>query len=70
MDKLEKIQEKIAFQEHTIEQLNDALAGQQQQLTRLSEELRLAMQLIQQWRCENQRDGNDSKPSDEIPPHY
>ncbi len=70
MDKLEKIQEQIAFQERSIEQLNVALASQQQQITKLGEELRAAMQLIQQWRSENQHDSSNSQSDYEIPPHY
>lgn len=72
MNELEKLQEQLAFQERTIEQLNDALADQQQQITRLGEELRLAVKLMQQWREENQADSGVGEGGiiHEIPPHY
>ncbi len=71
MNELEKLQEQVAFQELTIEQLNIALIEQQQQITKLSEELRLAVKLMRQWRSENQTEVGEGNTIDhEIPPHY
>lgn len=73
MNEIEKLQEQVAFQALTIEQLNDALVEQQQQILRLSEELRLAVKLIQQWRSESQdgvSEGETQTVRQEIPPHY
>lgn len=73
MNEIKKLQEQVAFQELTIEQLNDALANQQQQISRLSEELRLAVKLMQQWRSENPSgagEGDNQAITHEIPPHY
>lgn len=73
MNEIEKLQEQLAFQERTIEQLNEAVADQQQQMTRLTEELRMAVKLMQQWRNENAGgagEGDNQTMIHEIPPHY
>lgn len=73
MNELEKLQEQVVFQERTIEQLNDALANQQQQISRLQEELRLLTQLMRQWREDSQSGGSGVGGNTivhEIPPHY
>lgn len=69
---IEKLQEQLAFQERTIEQLNAALSDQQQQIIALSEELRLAVQLMQQWRESNNTEAGEQSLgiTHEIPPHY
>ncbi len=70
MNELEKLQEQVAFQELTIEQLNKALIEQQKQITKLSEELRLAVKLMQQWQSGNQTEGEGGNIVHELPPHY
>lgn len=67
---LEVLQEQLAFQEYTIEKLNNALADQQQQISHLREELRLAMQIMQQWRVEGGNRAGEGDEKNEIPPHY
>ena len=72
MNEIKKLQEQVTFQENTIEQLNNALAIQQQQLSQLKKELRLVMKLIQQRRTKSQSDESDAVNTivHEIPPHY
>ncbi len=69
MNDIEKLQEQVAFQELTLERLNDVVAAQQRQITKLEEELRAAVALMQQWRSENASDENTTQVH-EIPPHY
>lgn len=72
MNELQTLQEKIAFQERTIEQLNNALASQQQQISHLQEGLSLLTQLVRQWREEDSQSSDSAVASTlhEIPPHY
>lgn len=71
MNELQTLQEKIAFQERTIEQLNNALASQQQQISHLQEGLSLLTQLVRQWREDSQSsDSTVASTLHEIPPHY
>lgn len=71
MNELETLQEQVAFQERTIEQLNEALSSQQQQISHLQEEIRLLTQLMRQWREDSQSGNNsDNSITHEIPPHY
>jgi SlyX protein len=65
---LEDLQTHIAFQEHTIAQLNEALISQQKQL----DQFRLELLLLRQKLGEVEQ-GLDSKPlsaAEERPPHY
>ncbi|MDH5630838.1 MAG: SlyX family protein [Gammaproteobacteria bacterium] len=62
---IEKMQTQIAFQEETIEQLNQALIGQQKDITRLTmlvENLNAKLEDVQQ--------GKPNEMIDERPPHY
>jgi len=64
-DRFQRIETKIAFQEHLLEALNDALAGQQQQLDVLLKKFHHLSQQIESF------GGQISKPEDESPPpHY
>jgi len=64
-DRFQDIETKIAFQEHLLEALNDALTGQQQQLDVLLEKMN---HLNRQFQSSG---GQISKPEDESPPpHY
>lgn len=65
-DDLIEVQTQLAFQEHTIAELNNALTSQQQQIDLLHRELlRLKEQLgLLEDRVET------GPPQDEKPPHY
>ncbi len=69
MNDIQQLQEKIAYQEQTIEALNEALTSQQQQLLTLQEELRLLASLVREWREDNNAN-TPNKVTHEIPPHY
>jgi SlyX protein len=65
-ERLENIEAKITFQEDLIEELNKTVYQQQQKLDRLEafcESLAGHIQSLAEA-------GNDSKPSNERPPHY
>ncbi|PIE42073.1 MAG: SlyX protein [Gammaproteobacteria bacterium] len=71
MNELDRLQEKIAFQERSIEQLNDAVTDQQRQIQRLSEEVRILAQLLRERRESEQSQATGaSSVIHEIPPHY
>jgi len=65
---LETLQTHIAFQEHTISELNEALVSQQRQLDVFRVELRLLREKLNELEAQNDYKG--SAPADEIPPHY
>lgn len=60
-DQIEDLQSRLAFQDHTLAQLNDVIAAQQRELEKLSLALRSLSQQFQDFRAQ---DGN------EPPPHY
>jgi SlyX protein len=63
---IEELQTKVAFQEHTIEALNDALSSQQQQLDDLAFKVRHVID-----RVKSIEPSNIAKQSEETPPpHY
>ncbi|MCW8109021.1 SlyX family protein [Alteromonas ponticola] len=63
---IEELQTKVAFQEHTIELLNDALASQQHQLDKLQYQMKQVLQKVKAI-----EPSNIAKPSEETPPpHY
>ncbi|GFD93446.1 protein SlyX [Alteromonas sp. KUL156] len=63
---IEELQMKVAFQEHTIEALNDALSSQQQQLDDLAYKVRHVID-----RVKSIEPSNIAKQSEETPPpHY
>jgi SlyX protein len=65
---LDELQMHIAFQEHTISELNEALIGQQKQL----DLLRLEVQLLREklGDVEGRLDSKPHSAADERPPHY
>lgn len=65
---LEALQTTIAFQEHTIGELNDALIGQQKQLDLLRLELRLLREKLGD--LEGRVDSKPHSAAEEKPPHY
>ncbi|MCW8093303.1 SlyX family protein [Alteromonas sp. ASW11-130] len=63
---IEDLQTKVAFQEHTIELLNDALTGQQHQLEKLQYQMKHVLQKVKTI-----EPSNIAKQSEETPPpHY
>ena len=64
-ERIDTLETRLAFQDDTIQQLNDALIAQQARIDLLEAEMR---QLIDEFR------GGVSeaqiKPADELPPHY
>lgn len=67
MDRLIEIETKLAFQEDTIQALNDALCQQQKQIEQLEATVKL---LIERYRQISTEAENGNKPVHEIPPHY
>jgi SlyX protein len=65
-DRLIDIETKISFQEDQIEELNKTVYQQQQKLDRLQAICESLARHIQSLAEE----GNESKPSNERPPHY
>ena len=63
-----ELQSQLAFQEHTIEQLNAVLVSQQQQMDLLRLELRLVKEKLST--LEDRVEHGGSSPKDEKPPHY
>lgn len=63
---IEELETKVAFQEHTIETLNDALTSQQKQLDDLSFKMKHVID-----RMKTMQTSNIAKQSEETPPpHY
>ncbi|MDO6566858.1 SlyX family protein [Alteromonas sp. 1_MG-2023] len=63
---IEELQTKIAFQEHTIDALNEALSSQQQQLDELTYKLRHVIDKVKSIEPSNMAKDSDETP----PPHY
>ena len=66
-EKIIEIETKMAFQEETIEQLNDVIIGQQKAIDKLQRQL---VQLNTKIEEESQHWQSESNPVDETPPHY
>lgn len=67
-NRIVELQTQLAFQEHTVEQLNAALVSQQQQIDLLRLELRLVKEKL--GAVEDRVEQGGSSPRDEKPPHY
>ncbi|MCV2885821.1 SlyX family protein [Aestuariibacter sp. AA17] len=65
-DRLEELEMKVAFQENTIESLNDALASQQIQIEKLEFQLRHVVERVKQLKPSNIASEAEETP----PPHY
>jgi len=63
---IEELQTKVAFQEHTIEALNEALSSQQHQLDELTYKLRHVVDRVKSIEPTNMAKESDETP----PPHY
>jgi SlyX protein len=66
-EKIIEIETKMAFQEETIEQLNDVIISQQKALDTLKQQV---IQLNTKIKEESQQWQSDNNPVDETPPHY
>ena len=64
-ERIDTLETRLAFQDDTIQQLNDALVAQQARIDLLEAELR---QLIDETR--GGASGAQITPADELPPHY
>ena len=58
---IEDLQTRVAYQDHTLQQLNDVIADQQKKLDAMSRALQSLAHQFQDWR---EQDGH------EPPPHY
>ncbi|MBB3183862.1 SlyX protein [Halomonas fontilapidosi] len=69
--RLEALESRIAYQEHWLDTLDEAVAGQEQRLSRL-ERLNALMQekIRDQQRALQENDTATPGPADEVPPHY
>ena len=65
-EKLIDIETKLAHQEHTIAELNDALTNQQSQISNLDVQVRALMDRVRAM----SEALPDEQPQDEKPPHY
>ncbi|WP_290788709.1 SlyX family protein [Halomonas sp.] len=70
-ERLEALESRIAYQEHWLDTLDEAVATQERRLTRL-ERINDLMQekLRDQQRALQEGDAAAPGPGDEVPPHY
>ncbi|WP_290910621.1 SlyX family protein [Halomonas sp.] len=70
-ERLEALESRIAYQEHWLDTLDEAVAAQERRLTRL-ERINDLMQekLRDQQRALQESDAAAPGPADEVPPHY
>ncbi len=62
------LESQLAFQDDTIETLNQLVIQQSTELQQLQHKMQVLVDKFRQ--LQDNGDGNDSKPEDEIPPHY
>ncbi len=65
-DRLIEIETKVAYQEHTLQELNDVVCRQQEQLDRLEESCRFLTDQVRALVEAMEK----RPPRDERPPHY
>lgn len=65
-DRLVEVETKLAYQEDTIQQLNDVICRQQDQIDALLVKYELLVSRVKELAV----DQPDDKPVDERPPHY
>ncbi|MDC0602833.1 SlyX family protein [Aliiglaciecola sp.] len=63
---IESLQTQVAFQEDTIEQLNQALTDQQMQLDKIHFQMKQLVNKVKQMEPSNMADASEETP----PPHY
>jgi len=66
-NKLIEIETKLAFQEQTIEQLNDVIVQQQKYIDVLQRQFKHLNTKVQE---ESHNWQQNSRPNDEVPPHW
>jgi SlyX protein len=65
-DRVDNLESQVAFQEDTIEQLNDALSQQQLMLDKMNQQIRLMAERLKQVQPSNIASEAEETP----PPHY
>ncbi len=63
---IDDLQTKVAFQEHTIDELNDALTSQQYQMEKLQVQLKHVLDKVKALEPDNLAKMSEETP----PPHY
>lgn len=63
---IDQLQTKLAFQEHTIEALNQAVADQQQQMEKMQFQIKHLIDRVKQMQPSNLASQAEETP----PPHY
>lgn len=64
--KIDDLEYKVAYQEQTIDALNDALTQQQLQLSKIQEQMRFMVGKLKSMTSSNLADASEETP----PPHY
>jgi len=67
-DQLVDLQTRVAYQENTLEQLNDVLAQQDADIIQLKQQIRLLAQSVEEMQGE--QGAGDAEVVEERPPHY
>ncbi len=65
-ERIIRIETKIAYQEDTIQSLNEVVCRQQKQIEQLQATCKVLIERLDELSDAN----NTAKPVDEIPPHY
>ncbi|MCE0733454.1 SlyX family protein [Halomonas sp. G15] len=70
-ERLEALESRIAYQEHWLDTLDQAVAAQETRLAKLERINALMQQKIrEQQRALQESDAAQPRPEDELPPHY
>lgn len=69
LTQLADLESRLAFQDDTIETLNQLVTQQSEQLQRMEQRLKFLAQRLQQLQ-ERSDDQESNDPADEVPPHY
>lgn len=67
-DQLMDLQTRVAYQENTLEQLNDVIAEQDADIIQLKQQIRLLAKRMEE--VESEQSIGDAEIIDERPPHY
>ncbi|USD65523.1 SlyX family protein [Vibrio sp. SCSIO 43136] len=65
-NRIEDLECRLAFQEQTIEELNEALSQQQMQMSKMQEQMRFMVSKVKSMNTSNLADPSEETP----PPHY